>query len=327
MSNADASLIGKRFGKLTVLDLDHVGKYGPYWLCKCDCGNQKVILGNNLKRGLSKSCGCRVHELRTEDLTGKRFGRLYVTGFDHMNTRGESYWACECDCGNKTIVGRSSLLRGATSSCGCRMREGMHAEDLTGKTFGHLYVVRPDHKSNKIGQYWLCSCDCGNEILLRTRELLSGRTTSCGCCSRNKITITSSDYDSLYNIWVNMKQRCKNSRNPAYERYGGRGIQICDEWNSFENFRDWALNNGYEHGLTIDRRNNNGGYYPNNCRWVDDVTQANNRRSNHYITYNEETHTISEWSKIMNVQYTSLMRHIKENDMSDFERYFNVCDL
>ena len=63
MSNADASLIGKRFGKLTVLDLDHVGKYGPYWLCKCDCGNQKVILGNNLKRGLSKSCGCRVHEL------------------------------------------------------------------------------------------------------------------------------------------------------------------------------------------------------------------------------------------------------------------------
>lgn len=82
------SMIGKRFGRLFVLELDHINHNGAYFLCKCDCGNTKVVLGSNLRQGLTTSCGCRKYERRTEDLTGKRFGRLRVIDFDHMGNKG-----------------------------------------------------------------------------------------------------------------------------------------------------------------------------------------------------------------------------------------------
>lgn len=97
---------------------------------------------------------------------------------------------------------------------------------------------------------------------------------------------------------------------------------MCDEWDDFENFYEWAIDSGYEVGLTIDRIDNDRGYSPKNCRWVDITTQANNRSSNHFVTYNNIRHTIAEWARILNVEYHTLHYRIAHDDFRDFEEYY-----
>ena len=121
-----------------------------------------------------------------------------------------------------------------------------------------------------------------------------------------------------------MKQRCGNTHFKQYHRYGGRGVFLCDEWQEFENFRDWAFDSGYEPGLSIDRINNDDGYYPENCRWADRITQQNNRYNNRFITYADITHTLAEWSRLLNIDYDKLRRRVNRNDMRDFEEYFDT---
>lgn len=114
----------------------------------------------------------------------------------------------------------------------------------------------------------------------------------------------------LYDIWKKMRSRCFNPNNPKYYRYGGRGISICEEWSDFAMFRDWAIHNGYDEKLTIDRINNDGNYEPINCRWATAKEQANNRgiRSDTtVITWNGETHSLMEWSKILGIKYKTLI--------------------
>jgi hypothetical protein len=117
-----------------------------------------------------------------------------------------------------------------------------------------------------------------------------------------------------------MKQRCYNENHSSYKRYGGRGITVCDEWkNDFVEFRNWAINNGYKDGLTLDRINNNGDYEPSNCRWATLLEQANNKSNNRYITYDGETKTYSEWCRIKNynrhlIQERINMYHWSEKD-------------
>lgn len=109
-----------------------------------------------------------------------------------------------------------------------------------------------------------------------------------------------------------MKRRCYDKNLYAYKNYGARGITVCDEWvESFETFRDWANANGYKQGLTIDRIDNNKGYSPDNCRWTTIKVQCNNRRTNHILTLNKESHTISEWSEIVGIPRSVLLGRIK----------------
>ena len=121
-----------------------------------------------------------------------------------------------------------------------------------------------------------------------------------------------------------MKNRCNNQNCERYEDYGGRGIQVCDEWkDDFKSFYDWAMNNGYEEHLTIDRINNNGNYEPGNCRWVTNIVQANNSRHNHCVTYKGETHSLSEWSRILNLPFHLLSNRINSYGWS-VERAFET---
>ena len=120
-------------------------------------------------------------------------------------------------------------------------------------------------------------------------------------------------YSRLYAIWCHMKARCCNSNNHAYNLYGGRGITICDEWkNNYSAFKDWAINNGYKDNLTIDRIDVNGNYEPKNCKWATRKEQANNTRTNRYITYNNETHTLAEWSDITGIQRDVIKSRIEK---------------
>jgi hypothetical protein len=118
--------------------------------------------------------------------------------------------------------------------------------------------------------------------------------------------------ERLYSTWCHLRQRCTNPNDRAYKRYGGRGIKVCQEWNNYISFREWALENGYADNLTIDRIDNNGDYCPENCRWVNMKIQCNNRQSNHFITCRGETHTLSEWSDIVGLQSLTILARIRK---------------
>lgn len=183
-----------------------------------------------------------------------------------------------------------------------------------------------DPKRGSKYKKWDCLCDCGKIVSVRTDELKRGRTRSCGCLQR-KITIERNyvhgkSNTRLYYVWQKIKKRCYNPNDKAYKDYGGRGITVCDEWcESFSAFEDWALNNGYDPALSgtqcsIDRINNNEGYTPENCRWVDYSEQSKNRRFCHYISFNGETHTLTDWAKIIGISRSALNNRILYSNMT-----------
>ena len=191
--------------------------------------------------------------------------------------------------------------------------------DLVGQKFNHLTVVS-FYKVIKNRRYWNCICDCGNHTLANTRDLRSSDKRSCGCLvETNHFRKHGKSNTRLYNIYNKMVQRCCSETNKDFKHYGKRGITVCKEWldkkDGFDNFYNWAMNNGYSEKLTIDRIDNNAGYSPLNCRWADTITQANNKRSCVNITYNGETKTISEWARTINVN-PSLIRSRLKNGWS-----------
>lgn len=186
--------------------------------------------------------------------------------------------------------------------------------DLTGQKFGRLTVIEKNgHKGEKIA--WLCKCDCGNYVTVTGTGLKSGNTKSCGCLKKeivSKIKTKHGDANTrLYQAWQNMKNRVNNPNQTEYKNYGGRGIKICAEWYSYENFRDWSLSNGYDDTLTLDRINVNGNYSPENCRWVGKIVQANNKTNNHFLTYNGKTQTLTQWEKETGIRRQTIDDRIK----------------
>jgi len=156
----------------------------------------------------------------------------------------------------------------------------MDSENLVGKQFGHLKVIELNHSDHR-GSSWLCECDCGNKIVLSTCLLLGGEKhkphKSCGCLKKKQAG-KSLEYPRIYRIWKGIIHRCNNPKQTGYERYGGKGVTVCDEWtNSFDNFLQWALSNNYSDTLTIDRIESTKPYQPDNCRWATYFTQEQNR--------------------------------------------------
>lgn len=179
-------------------------------------------------------------------------------------------------------------------------------EDLTGRVYGRLTVLRRVEDSRSRHPQWLCQCSCGNTKVVFGDALRGGYTKSCGCYNREVAARRQYKHggraDRLYGVWNAMKQRCENKNADAYGDYGARGISVCKEWaEDYSAFRDWALQNGFDpkaksHECTIDRIDNNKGYGPTNCRFVGMSVQANNTRRTHRIAFNGENKTLSEWA-------------------------------
>lgn len=196
-------------------------------------------------------------------------------------------------------------------------------EDLTGRKFGRWTVVEPVPPHLICGRnirYWKCECGCDKHTIKEVgeRELLTGKSQSCGCykmermheAARRANTKHGMTNTRLYRIYKHMMNRCYNENDISYQKYGAKGITVCDEWSSFEPFRDWALSNGYTDNLTIDRIDSSCGYCPDNCRWTGYDEQNNNRSVVKIIEYNGEAHSISEWAKKLNMPYKKLWKRI-----------------
>ena len=147
-----------------------------------------------------------------------------------------------------------------------------------------------------------CKCVCGNHVNnLKIRQLQSGNNKSCGCYNR-KLTsernyVHGESKTRLYKIWQGIKKRCLNKNSRRYCDYGGRGITICEEWLEWSNFKNWAIANGYDDNLSIERIDYNKGYNPENCTWISLPEQSKNRRSCHWITFNNKTMDLTDWAK------------------------------
>jgi hypothetical protein len=185
-------------------------------------------------------------------------------------------------------------------------------QDLTDKQYGKLKVLyRTEDKIYKSGRkfvQWMCECSCENKTKLGViaDSLRSGKTTSCGCSVREKSketmikmnTIHNKAKTRLYRIYMGMKTRCYNPNHVHYNKYGGKGIFICNEWlENFMDFYNWAMENGYDDSLSIDRRDNDEGYYPNNCQWSTEKEQQNNIKRNLYITIDNINKSVYEWAE------------------------------
>lgn len=173
-----------------------------------------------------------------------------------------------------------------------------------GQRFSRLTTREYD----KAKQKWLCECDCGNEKYVTAGHLRDGHTRSCGCLRREttaaSFTKHSQSGTRLYSIFYHMHDRCEKKQCKDYKNYGGRGISVCGEWNrvsGFVAFHEWAMKNGYHDGLSIDRKDANGNYEPDNCRWATDKIQANNQRRNHRILYSGKEYTISQLSELLSI--------------------------
>lgn len=184
--------------------------------------------------------------------------------------------------------------------------------DETGNRYGILTVIKMVG-SDRFGQSrWECICDCGNTTIVSGGNLRRGLVKSCGCRGKNTEKHSKTN-TRLYRIWSCMKGRCRNRNILAYKDYGGRGITVCDEWdNSFVAFEKWALKNGYDESLTIDRIDNDGGYSPDNCRWATRLEQNRNRRSRKTIAYNGESLSVVEWAEIVGINPRTIYERLRQ---------------
>lgn len=206
--------------------------------------------------------------------------------------------------------------------------------DFTGKRHGRLVVIG---KAEVGRSWWHCKCDCGRQIDMSTWKFLNYK--SCGCLEKENrenlsvYTIRHGMTNSrLYSVWCGIKDRCNNPNVEHYDRYGGRGIKMCDEWqNSFESFRDWAYSVGYRDDLngkeqSIDRINVDGNYCPENCRWVDQKTQMRNTSSTIYISYQGKDVPLAEFCEMFGISYPHFVKRRMQKgiDADEIIREWNM---
>jgi hypothetical protein len=188
--------------------------------------------------------------------------------------------------------------------------------NLIGKTFGRLTVVSVARQGRRLMAH--CRCECGAERDVRAEQLPSGKSKSCGCLSRELSAERGHQYAThghsntrVYTVWRGMMTRCYNDKHDTYQKYGARGIRVCDRWKTFENFL--ADMGEKPAGMTIERINNDGNYELGNCRWATPAEQARNRRSSRFITYKGASLTIAEWAERMGVKVHVLDNRLRRS--------------
>lgn len=175
-------------------------------------------------------------------------------------------------------------------------------KDITGQVFGKLKVIEFSY-TEKGKAYWKCKCECGNICTKLGRALRLGKTSSCGCIVRKH-----GDYNKkIYIIWNGIINRCCRGGNKNSKKYYlNKGIEVCDEWKDYLTFKEWALNNGYKEGLSIERIDNNKGYYPDNCKWIKREEQSLNQTHTRFLEINGVKKPLTVWAKEKGIHHNTL---------------------
>ena len=286
------NFIGEKFNDWTIIDWVK-GKKGIEWVCQCKCGKIKTQKVDNIKNGRSRMCKECMNKEKRKEKKPKEEKILKLRFNNHLNWTEENTFIgtyreylkeCRKRKENEKIEKKKKQLK-------------EYCEDVLGKRYGKLTVISIG--KDKKGTIWKCQCDCGKIYSNYAKYIKYGNIISCGCIAKE--IKENAIYDKrIYGIWRGMVDRCYNPNNMNYKNYGGRGINICEEWrNNPREFINWAYKNGYNENAqrgecTIDRIDVNENYEPSNCRWVDMKTQANNKRYElikRYKIYEEELTT------------------------------------
>ena len=322
------SLVGQQFGKLRILEVNEVikGKRKRIFCkCLCECGTIKEINYDSLRIGETKSCGCSKKSNKDKSVIQhdirKHLYRIYIGMKDRCyNEKCEQYkyygmngikvctaWLNKFDNFYKWAIKNNYCIgltldrinvNGDYKPSNCRW--ATRKEQNNNKSNNHYITIGNETKT--LAQ-WCDIYSIKYDLVLSRINKLHWEPEK-ALTTPAKVGIKYKRRERLLNIWRAMRRRCCNLNDKAYPEYGGRGIIICDEWlNGFEIFKEWAINNGYNDSLSLDRIDVNGNYCPKNCRWITPKEQNRNRRNNKYITINGEKKVLSEWCEIYNIDY------------------------
>lgn len=186
---------------------------------------------------------------------------------------------------------------------------------IPGQKFGRLTVLkRAENNPGQQGVRWLCQCECGNVKSIQAGKILNGQTKSCGCFQRERMVNMNRRHGMfgtrIYRIWTRMMTRCTNQKARNYADYGGRGIRVCERWKKFENFYADMIGT-YRDGLSIDRIDPNGDYYPENCRWETATRQQRNRRITKILEFNGRRQSIADWADELAIPLGTLRERLR----------------
>jgi hypothetical protein len=201
--------------------------------------------------------------------------------------------------------------------------------DLIGRRFGRLVVEEYVGKASNGQSLWICNCDCGAITTVRGGNLSGGQTKSCGCLARDILSTRrtthghskSGKVSKEMNCWMSMIKRCERLYDAGYVDYGGRGIKVCERWHKFENFFEDM--GPCPPGMTLERIDNNGDYCKENCKWATRVEQQNNRRSIKWVEYKGETKNLTQWSKALGINISTIRQRLYTYGWS-VEKTFNT---
>lgn len=341
-SNSE-ELIGRKIGVVEVTGrVYNVARKEWEYLCRCRCGNEFKCRKDHLREP-RQGCRACISKVRVDlDLAGtiseEEFNKmLEVKNFEKMQ--------------KKALVEKEKIARAEQRAVVKAERERQIAEKKhrfkdsrlfsplwIGQKFNMLTVIDIHVDSGKT--YWICECECGKIVTKLAKAVKFGHSGSCGCWSKDILEYRKQNavtHERLYGIWQGMKDRCNNPNNSHYHNYGGRGITVCEKWkNSYQNFREWAYNNGwveeitenYQDSLSIERIDVNRNYCPENCCFIPLRRQCLNKRpyserekiktkkDRNMITIGIETKSEREWQKFYGVSNAMLDYRVKKLGMS-----------
>jgi hypothetical protein len=182
-------------------------------------------------------------------------------------------------------------------------------KDITGRNFGYLSVIRYV-KTHNNRAFWECQCICGRVTSVRSNNLVSGTTKSCGCLFKDRVTTHGKSKSPIYQVWRDMLKRCYKDDSKVYEGYGSRGIIVCDSWHKFEDFYKDMGDPPFV-AASLDRIDNNGDYTKENCRWATTKQQSDNRNNTLWLTYKGETKTSSQWALQLGIPSYTIRNRIR----------------
>lgn len=191
------------------------------------------------------------------------------------------------------------------------MKMGKRIEVKVGEKFGRWKVIKEVSPHPTSGNRMIyCQCQCGSLVTVRLADMVAGRSKSCGCISIERTTTHGCSKNPLYIIWKGMLRRCYSKKSDSYSHYGGRGISVVKDWHNLKTFIKWG-ERGYKPGRTIERKDSNGNYCPENCIWATPKEQNNNRSSNRLLEFDGKKMNMSQWADLFGINRKTLANRLR----------------